>query len=134
MYVICPWIMYMFLVDDFRLEAYISLAYGEFFPSPSKYTPILSSWTNLVVLWSLVFGKSGNLPLVACLHLLPASSWSYLMYEVAQFRWCLHTMILWGQNGCHGVPFIAFWCPPQVDTSSGDSCFNLVSKLLVVKL
>jgi hypothetical protein len=24
--------MYMFLVDDFRSEAYISLAYGEFFP------------------------------------------------------------------------------------------------------
>jgi hypothetical protein len=37
-------------------------------------------------------------------------------------------------NACHGVPFIVFWSPPQVDTSSGDSCFHLVSKLLVVKL
>jgi hypothetical protein len=43
-------------------------------------------------------------------------------------------MGLWCQNGCQGVPFIVFWCPPQVDTSSGDSCFHLVSKLLVVKL
>jgi hypothetical protein len=42
--------MYMFLVDNFISEAYISLAYGEFFPFPSKYTPLLSSWTNLVVL------------------------------------------------------------------------------------
>jgi hypothetical protein len=37
-------------------------------------------------------------------------------------------------NACHGVPFIVFWSSPQVDTSSGDSCFHLVSKLLVVKL
>jgi hypothetical protein len=43
------------------------------------------------------------------------------------------TMICLCQNGCHGVPFIVFWSPPQVDTSSGDSCFHLVSKLLVVK-
>jgi hypothetical protein len=37
-------------------------------------------------------------------------------------------------NGCHEVPFIEFLCPPQVDTSSGDSSFNLMSKVLVVKI
>jgi hypothetical protein len=56
------------------------------------------------------------------------------MYGVAQFRWSSQTMILWGQMDAMGVPFIVFCYPPQVDTSSGDSCFNLVSKLLVVKL
>jgi hypothetical protein len=50
MYVICPWTMYMFLIDDFISEAYISLAYGEFFPFPNNYTPLLSYKTNLVVL------------------------------------------------------------------------------------
>jgi hypothetical protein len=30
-------------IYDFRSEAYISLAYGEFFPFPTKYTPLLSS-------------------------------------------------------------------------------------------
>jgi hypothetical protein len=30
-------------IYDFISEAYISLAYGEFFPFPTKYTPLLSS-------------------------------------------------------------------------------------------
>jgi hypothetical protein len=34
--------MYKFLVDDFRAQAYISLAYGEFFTFPNNYTPLLS--------------------------------------------------------------------------------------------
>jgi hypothetical protein len=58
----------------------------------------------------------------------------YLMYDMAQIRWCPSTMILWCQNGCQGVPFIVSGGSPQVDTSSDDSCSSKVSKLLVVKL
>jgi hypothetical protein len=83
-------------------QRYVSHAYGECFPFPTNYTPLPSSWTNLVVLWSLVFGKSGKLRLVACLHLLATSSWSYLMYGVSQFHWFSHTMILWGQMDAMG--------------------------------
>jgi hypothetical protein len=50
--------------------------------------------------WS--FGNRINLHLVACLHLLAASSWSYLVCRVAQFRWISCTMVLGGQMAATG--------------------------------